>query len=336
MKYISLKAIVPLSRISEEESEKLLHLEERLHARIVGQEAAVTAVAKAIRRARAGLKEGDRPIGSFLFVGPTGVGKTDLAKALAEELFGGEDRMIRLDMSEFMEKASISKIIGAPPGYAGYDDLQNGQLTERVRKKPYSVVLFYEIEKAHPDVFNLLLQILDDGRLTDSRGRTVGFKNTVIIMTSNTGASQSDEQMFGLGFAAAEKSERETLEENVNEALKKQYKPEFLNRLDEIIIFRKLTKAEVREICDKLIENLSKRLAGRDIRLKITAGARDILVAEGYSETYGARPLRRVIRKRIEDRLSEEILAGRIEPNETVKIDAINGGLLFSSERSEK
>lgn len=326
---------IPLSRLSEEESEKLLHLEERLHARIVGQDEAVVAVSKAIRRARAGLKENGRPIGSFLFVGPTGVGKTDLTKALAEALFGDENTMIRLDMSEFMEKHAVSKIIGAPPGYAGYDELQSGQLTERVRKKPYSVVLFDEIEKAHPDVFNLLLQILDDGRLTDSRGRTVSFKNTVIIMTSNTGASKSPDQIHALGFGAEENEER-AMEEEINEALKRQFRPEFLNRLDDIVIFRKLSKEQAGLICDKLIEGLSGRLADKALKLHITAPAREELVSEGYSEVYGARPLKRVIRKRIEDRLAEEILAGRIVAGETVRIDFMNGNFLFSSYLSEK
>jgi ATP-dependent Clp protease ATP-binding subunit ClpC len=321
---------VPLSRLSEEEGARLLKLEERLHARIVGQEEAVSAVAKAIRRARAGLKENDKPIGSFIFVGPTGVGKTDLAKALAEALFGDEKMMIRLDMSEFMEKQSVSKIIGAPPGYVGYDDLQGGQLTERVRRRPYSVVLFDEIEKAHPDVFNLLLQLLDDGRLTDSRGRVVSFKNTVIILTSNAGASIASEEQ-PLGFAASAKSANETMEANIQEALKKQFRPEFLNRLDDIIVFRRLTKEEAGIICDKLIDGLSKRLQDKKIQLQITAAARSNLVQEGYSEVYGARPLKRVIRKRIEDPLAEELLSGRIREGQSVRIDCISGKFLFTS-----
>ena len=319
---------VPLSRISEEESLKLLKLEDRLHARIVGQDEAVRAIAKAIRRARAGLKEGNKPIGSFIFVGPTGVGKTDLAKALAEALFGDETMMIRLDMSEFMEKHAVSKIIGAPPGYVGYDDTQGGQLTERIRKKPYSVVLFDEIEKAHPDVFNLLLQLLDDGRLTDSKGRTVSFKNTVIIMTSNAGASEEGAEM-PLGFATSEKSGEERMEERIAEALKRRFRPEFLNRLDEIIVFRHLTMDEAGLICDKLIEGLSKRLRDRRIQLKITAAARSALVQEGYSRLYGARPLKRVIRKRIEDPLAEEILSGRIREGMTIYIDFISGNYVF-------
>ncbi len=325
---------VPLSRLSEEESQKLLKLEDRLHARIVGQNEAVVAVSKAIRRARAGLKENNRPIGSFIFVGPTGVGKTDLTKALAEALFGDEQMMIRLDMSEFMEKHAVSRIIGAPPGYVGYDDVQGGQLTEQVRRKPYSVVLFDEIEKAHPDVFNLLLQILDDGRLSDSKGRVVSFRNTVIVMTSNIGASKVRE-MQPLGFAASSDTESyEQMKEDISEALKSHFRPEFLNRLDDIIIFHKLKKEEAGAICDKLIEGLSRRLCDREIKLQIAASAREQLVEEGYSETYGARPLKRVIRRRIEDRLSEEILAGRIEAGETVHIDYVNGNFVFRSDKA--
>ncbi len=324
---------IPLSRLSEEESRKLLKLEERLHARIIGQNEAVVAVSKAIRRARAGLKETNRPIGSFIFVGPTGVGKTDLAKALAEALFGDEKMMIRLDMSEFMEKHAVSRIIGAPPGYVGYDDVQGSQLTEQVRRKPYSVVLFDEIEKAHPDVFNLLLQILDDGRLSDSKGRLVSFRNTVVVMTSNIGAGSAGE-MQPLGFAASEeKDEYERMKEDVSRALKEYFRPEFLNRLDDIIVFHRLTEAEAGAICGKLIEGLGERLGDKDIRLSISAAARKELVQEGYSEAYGARPLKRVIRRRIEDRLSEEILAGRIEAGETVCIDYIGGNFVFRSEK---
>ena len=325
---------IPLFRLSEEESEKLLKLEERLHARIIGQNEAVVAVSKAIRRARAGLKESNRPIGSFIFVGPTGVGKTDLAKALAEALFGDEKMMIRLDMSEFMEKHSVSRIIGAPPGYVGYDDVQGGQLTEQVRRKPYSVVLFDEIEKAHPDVFNLLLQILDDGRLSDSKGRVVSFRNTVIVMTSNIGAAKAGD-MQPLGFSSAEeKDEYEEMKEDVSKALKEHFRPEFLNRLDDIIVFHKLTEEEAGAICGKLIDGLGARLGDRDIRLVISAAARGELVREGYSEAYGARPLKRVIRRRIEDRLSEEILAGRIETGETVRIDFAGGNFVFRSEKT--
>ena len=326
---------IPLSRLSEAESQKLLKLEERLHARIIGQNEAVVAVSRVIRRARAGLKEPNRPIGSFVFVGPTGVGKTDLAKALAEALFGDEKMIIRLDMSEFMEKHAVSRIIGAPPGYVGYDDVQGSQLTEQVRRKPYSVVLFDEIEKAHPDVFNLLLQLLDDGRLSDSKGRVVSFRNTVIVMTSNIGASGTGGEMQPLGFASSdgEKSEYDRMKESVSEALKAHFRPEFLNRIDDIIVFHKLTMEEAGAICDKLIRALGERLRDREIRLSISPSAREELVHEGYSEAYGARPLKRVIRRRIEDRLSEEILAGRIEAGETVHIDYAGGNFVFRSEK---
>ena len=322
---------VPVLKLTEEESKRLMHLEEELHERIVGQEEAVTAVAKAIRRARAGLKDPNRPVGSFIFVGPTGVGKTDLTKALAESLFGDERLMIRLDMSEYMEKHSVSKIIGAPPGYVGFDDSQ-GTLTERIRKKPYSVVLFDEIEKAHPDVFNVLLQILDDGRLSDSKGRVVSFKNTVLIMTSNVGAHEVKE-VGVLGFRTEEEeSEYENIKENINEALKKQFRPEFLNRLDDVIIFHKLTKENAAQICDKILISLQKRLKDREINIKVSSRARAKLVDEGYSEAYGARPLKRTIQKLIEDRLSEEILQGKIPVGGTIIIDEVNGQLTFEEE----
>ena len=325
---------VPVVKLTEQESEKLLHLEENLHKRIIGQDEAVSAVSKAIRRARAGLNEPNRPIGSFIFVGPTGVGKTDLAKALAEAMFGDERLMIRLDMSEFMEKHSISKLIGAPPGYIGYDDNSGGQLSERVRRKPYSVVLFDEVEKAHPDVFNMLLQILDDGRLTDSKGRVVNFKNTIIIMTSNVGASQIKKMSnFGFSSSTEEEGGYENMKENINEALREQFKPEFLNRIDDIIIFRKLTKDEAGKICHKIIEGLSARLSDRNIKLVISDEAMDKILDEGYSEVFGARPLKRTIQKRIEDRLSDEILAGHILHGETVTVEVKDGELVFRSEK---
>ncbi|MCH5143109.1 MAG: ATP-dependent Clp protease ATP-binding subunit [Clostridiales bacterium] len=325
---------VPVVKLTEQESEKLLHLEENLHKRIIGQDEAVTAISKAIRRARAGLNEPNKPIGSFIFVGPTGVGKTDLAKSLAEEMFGDEKLMIRLDMSEFMEKHSVSKLIGAPPGYIGYDDNNGGQLTERVRRKPYSVVLFDEVEKAHPDVFNVLLQILDDGRLTDSKGRVINFKNTIIIMTSNVGASQI-KKMSNFGFTSGDEADAgyDRMKDNINEALKEQFKPEFLNRLDDIIVFRKLSKEEAGEICRKIIEGLSERLKDRSIKLVVTDEAMDKLLDEGYSDMYGARPLKRVVQKRIEDRLSDEILAGHILHGETVTVGVIDGELVFRSEK---
>ena len=322
---------VPVVRLTEQESEKLLHLEDNLHKRIIGQDDAVSAVARAIRRARAGLNEANKPIGSFIFVGPTGVGKTDLAKALAEAMFGDEKLMIRLDMSEFMEKHTVSKLIGAPPGYVGYDDNAGGQLTERVRRKPYSVVLFDEIEKAHPDVFNVLLQILDDGRLTDSKGRVVNFKNTIIILTSNVGAGQI-KKMTGLGFASSDADDGyDDMKENIMDALRQSFKPEFLNRLDDIIIFRKLTKEETGLICRKIIEGLRVRLKERNIGFELTPAAMDKLIDEGYSDEYGARPLKRVVQKRIEDRLSDEILAGRVLGGEKVTVDVKDGNFVFAS-----
>ena len=322
---------VPVVRLTEQESEKLLHLEDNLHKRIIGQDEAVSAVARAIRRARAGLNEANKPIGSFIFVGPTGVGKTDLAKALAEAMFGDEKLMIRLDMSEFMEKHTVSKLIGAPPGYVGYDDNAGGQLAERVRRKPYSVVLFDEIEKAHPDVFNVLLQILDDGRLTDSKGRVVNFKNTIIILTSNVGAGQI-KKMTGLGFASSDADDGyDDMKENIMDALRQSFKPEFLNRLDDIIIFRKLTKEETGLICRKIIEGLRARLKERNIGFELTPAAMDKLIDEGYSDEYGARPLKRVVQKRIEDRLSDEILAGRVLGGEKVTVDVSGDNFVFSS-----
>ena len=325
---------VPVIKLTEQESEKLLNLEKNLHERIIGQDEAVSAVSRAIRRARAGLSEPNKPIGSFIFVGPTGVGKTDLAKALAESMFGDERLMIRLDMSEYMEKHSVSKLIGAPPGYIGYDESGGGQLTERVRRKPYSVVLFDEVEKAHPDVFNILLQILDDGRLTDSKGRVINFKNTIIIMTSNVGASQI-KKMSNFGFTSGDDADAgyDNMKDNINEALKEQFKPEFLNRLDDIIIFRKLTKEEAGKICYKIIDGLSARLKDRNITLSISDAAMDKLLDEGYNDMYGARPLKRVVQKRIEDRLSDEILANHILPGETVTVDVKDDELIFRSEK---
>lgn len=325
---------VPVLKLTEQESEKLLHLEENLHKRIIGQNEAVSAVSKAIRRARAGLNEPNKPIGSFIFVGPTGVGKTDLAKALAEAMFGDERLMIRLDMSEFMEKHSVSKLIGAPPGYVGYDDNSGGQLTEKVRRKPYSVVLFDEVEKAHPDVFNVLLQILDDGRLSDSKGRVVNFKNTIIIMTSNVGASQI-KKMSNFGFASPENDGYDSMKENINEALREQFKPEFLNRLDDIIVFKKLSKEEAGQICQKIIDDLAKRLMLRNVTLKVSPDALDKLVEEGYNDMYGARPLKRIVQKKIEDRLSDEILSGHILPNEIVTVGVKEGEFVFRSDKKK-
>ena len=324
---------VPVARLTEEESERLMHLEDDLHKRIVGQEEAVSAVARAIRRARAGLGSPDKPIGSFIFVGPTGVGKTDLCKALAESLFGDERLMVRLDMSEYMEKASVSKLLGAPPGYVGFEDSE-GVLTDRIRRKPYSVVLFDEIEKAHPDIFNILLQILDDGRLTDSKGRVISFKNTVIILTSNVGAHEV-KQSASLGFgseAAEEDGEYERMKENIDAALKKQFRPEFLNRLDDIIIFHKLSKEDASRICEKILSSVQSRLKERGIAIKVSSRARSLLVEQGYSEEFGARPLKRVVRKMVEDRLSEQILAGAVKKGATVIVDEEDGKLTFENE----
>ena len=323
---------VPVLKLTEQESDKLLHLEENLHKRIIGQDEAVSAVSRAIRRARAGLSEPNKPIGSFIFVGPTGVGKTDLAKALAENMFGDEKLLVRLDMSEFMEKHSVSKLIGAPPGYVGYDDNAGGQLTERVRRKPYSVVLFDEVEKAHPDVFNILLQILDDGRLSDSKGRVVNFKNTIIILTSNVGASQI-KKMSGLGFATGDNDGYDDMKDAINDALKEQFRPEFLNRLDDVIVFRKLTKEEAGSICYKIIDGLRARLRQKGISLNVSDEAMDKLIEEGYSEVYGARPMKRTVQRRIEDRLSDEILAGHVLPGELVTVELKEGEFCFRSER---
>lgn len=323
---------VPVVKLTEQESEKLLHLEENLHKRIIGQDEAVSAVARAIRRARAGLNESGKPIGSFIFVGPTGVGKTDLAKALAENMFGDEKLLIRLDMSEYMEKHSVSKLIGAPPGYVGYEDNAGGQLTEKVRRKPYSVVLFDEVEKAHPDVFNILLQILDDGRLSDSKGRVVNFKNTIIILTSNVGAGKI-KKMSGLGFSSSDSDGYDSMKDAIDEALKEQFRPEFLNRLDDVIVFRKLTKEEAGKICYKLIDGLRKRLAVKNIDIEIAPEAMDKLIEEGYSEEYGARPMKRTVQRRIEDRLSDEILAGHVLHGEKVTVEVKDGEFSFRSEK---
>jgi len=333
-KIVSAWTGIPVLKLTQEESEKLMHLEEELHKRVIGQNEAVSAVSKAIRRARAGLKDPNKPIGSFIFVGPTGVGKTELSKALAQAMFGDEKLMIRLDMSEFMEKHSVSKIIGAPPGYVGFDE-SGGQLTEKIRRKPYSVVLFDEIEKAHPDVFNVLLQILDDGRLTDSKGRVVSFKNTVIIMTSNVGASKVKAVSrlgFNTGSAAAE-SEYDKMKDDISDALKSQFKPEFLNRIDEIIIFHKLSKEDGAKVCDLFLETLSKRLKNRNIELVVSDEAKQKLLDEGYDEVYGARPLKRVIQRRVEDALSEEILQNKISSGQKVKVDVKDGVFVFIPEK---
>ncbi|GAB4541904.1 MAG: ATP-dependent Clp protease ATP-binding subunit [Pleurocapsa sp.] len=313
---------VPVNKITESESEKLLHMEDTLHTRIIGQEDAVKAVSRAIRRARVGLKNPNRPIASFIFSGPTGVGKTELTKALATYFFGSEDAMIRLDMSEYMERHTVSKLIGSPPGYVGYNE--GGQLTEAVRRRPYTVVLFDEIEKAHPDIFNMLLQILEDGRLTDAKGRTVDFKNTLLILTSNIGSKVIEKGGGGLGFEFADDQQEakyNRIRSLVNEELKSYFRPEFLNRLDEIIVFRQLSKDEVKEISEILLKEVFQRLTEQEITLEVTDKFKDRLVDEGYNPSYGARPLRRAIMRLLEDVLAEEILSGRLGEGDTAVVD---------------
>jgi ATP-dependent Clp protease ATP-binding subunit ClpC len=314
---------VPVSKLAETETAKLLNLEEALHSRVIGQEEAVIAVSKAVRRARAGLKDPKRPIGSFVFLGPTGVGKTELARALAEAMFGDEDSMIRIDMSEYMEKHSTSRLVGSPPGYVGYEE--GGQLTEKVRRKPYSVILLDEIEKAHPDVFNILLQVLEDGRLTDSKGRTVDFRNTVLIMTSNVGAEALKRNKF-VGFNIQDgEQDYKDMKGKVMEELKKAFRPEFLNRIDEIIVFHALEKKHLEEIVTLLSDQLVKRLKEQNISLELTPAAKEKISQEGYDPEYGARPLRRAIQKHIEDRLSEELLKGTLLTGQHAIIDVVNG-----------
>ena len=319
---------IPVTKLSESETRRLMDLEEVLHKRVIGQDKAIQAVAKAVRRARAGLKDPSRPIGSFLFLGPTGVGKTELTKALSEALFDDENAVIRLDMSEYMESHSVSKLIGAPPGYAGFDD--GGQLTEAVRRKPYSVVLFDEIEKAHPDIFNLLLQILDDGRLSDSQGRTVSFKNTVIIMTSNAGVSELKSAPRGLGFSAlfGADNEQKRTEEILTESLKRYFKPEFINRIDVVCIFEPLKKEDIGKIAGILLDKFEKNLMERGIELEISPEALDYVVTKGYDAEYGARPLRRVIEQTIEDKIAEGIISGRIRDNSLVRVDLEGGEIV--------
>lgn len=335
---ISVMTGVPVTKLTEGESDRLLKLEDTLHERVIGQSDAVISISKAIRRARVGLKSPNRPIGSFIFSGPTGVGKTELAKALAEAMFGSEDNMVRVDMSEFMEKHSTSKLIGSPPGYVGYDE--GGQLSETIRKKPYSVILFDEIEKAHPDVFNIMLQILDDGRLTDSKGRHVNFKNTVIIMTSNVGASMiASQSKLGFTTATDEKKDKyEKLKDTVMEEMKKAFRPEFLNRIDDIIVFAHLSKEELRTIVDLMLKDLLKRLEERELSIEVTDEVKDFLAKDGYSEAYGARPLRRLIQKKIEDVLAEEILTNKYGAGETIvmKMNEEKDKIVFDKGKSSK
>lgn len=322
---------IPVRRITEGESEKLVNLEKTLQSKVIGQDEACSAVAKAVKRARVGLKDPKRPIGSFIFLGPTGVGKTELAKALASALFGDEDLLIRVDMSEYMEKDSVSRLIGSAPGLVGFEE--GGQLTEKVRRKPYSVVLFDEIEKGHPDIFNILLQILEDGILTDSHGRTVSFKNTVVILTSNIGAKEASAPQRTLGFASekAVENESERVRQSHVQALKGAMKPEIINRIDEIVVFKKLDKASLLKIADLMFASLEKRLESKDISVTITQSAKDYIVSEGYDAEYGARPLRRTLQRLVEDKLSEKLIRAEISSGDKVKIDFDGNNLVFES-----
>jgi ATP-dependent Clp protease ATP-binding subunit ClpC len=319
---------VPLQQLEKKESERLLDLEKILHQRVVGQEEAVKAIARSIRRARSGLKDPNRPIGSFMFLGPTGVGKTELAKALAEAMFGSEDALIRVDMSEFMEKYSTSRLIGSPPGYVGYDE--GGQLTEKIRSKPYSVILLDEVEKAHPDVFNILLQVLDDGHLTDAKGRKVDFRNTILIMTSNIGAQQIREEK-NVGFNVVDLTkDHQAMQKRILEELKKAFRPEFLNRVDETVVFRSLGEDEIHEIVKIMSKAIIKRLNNQDIQLKITPSAIDVIGKAGFDPEYGARPIRRALQKEVEDRLSEALLSGQIHLGDRVTIGASKGSITLN------
>jgi len=322
---------IPVEKLNQSETEKLLNIEDTLKARIIGQEEPIIAISRAVRRARVGLKDPKRPVGSFLFLGPTGVGKTELCKALAEALFGDENAIIRLDMSEYMEKHSVSKIIGSPPGYVGYEE--GGQLCERIRRKPYSIVLLDEIEKAHPDVFNILLQMLEDGKLSDSKGKVADFKNAVIIMTSNVGAHSIKKQK-SMGFSAGNDLDEkmnayEKMKDNIMEQLNKTFRPEFLNRLDEVIVFHSLDKPEIRKIIDLMVEDLKKRAAKLKMSLEITEEAKDLIFREGFDEKYGARPLRRTITRLIEDKFAEAILKGTLAVGDNAVVDVKDDKIVF-------
>lgn len=331
---------IPVKKLTEDENEKLKHLEEELHKRVIGQNEAISAVSKAIRRGRVGLKDPKRPIGSFIFLGPTGVGKTELSKALAEALFGDENAMIRIDMSEYMEPHSISKLIGSPPGYVGFDD--GGQLTEKVRRKPYCVILFDEIEKAHPDVMNMLLQILEDGRLTDSQGRTVNFKNAVIIMTSNVGARLiTDTKTLGFTRSVENKDEDENkkyeeTKKDVLQELKKQFRPEFINRIDEIIVFHKLTDSEIEKIIDIMLQEVINRMKENNIEIKIDKSVKELIAKEGIDKAYGARPLRRTIQSKLEDKLAEAILDGKLKVGVKATISSKDGEIVVKEQKRNK
>ena len=323
---------IPVSRMMETETDKLVHMEERIHQRIVDQEEAVAAVSEAIKRGRAGLKDPKRPIGSFIFLGPTGVGKTELARALAEFLFDDEETMVRLDMSEYMEKHTVSRLIGSPPGYVGYEE--GGQLTEAVRRRPYRVILFDEVEKAHPDVFNILLQLLEDGRLTDGHGRTVDFKNTVVVMTSNLGTEEFQRQ--GIGFSRKEEAEEQRMRSAIEGALKRTFRPELLNRIDDVVIFRPLTEEHLKSIVDLLINEVERRLAERDIKLEVDEEAKAWLVQRGYDPVYGARPLRRAIQRYVENPISTKILQGEFKEGDTIAISLQEDNLSFAARKAAK
>ncbi|GAB3937076.1 hypothetical protein GCM10027614_14630 [Micromonospora vulcania] len=328
---------IPVSQLTEEERDRLLRLEGHLHQKVVGQDDAVSAVAEAVRRSRAGLADPERPMGSFLFLGPTGVGKTELARALAEALFGEADRMVRVDMSEFQERHTVSRLVGAPPGYVGYEEA--GQLTEAVRRRPYAVVLLDEIEKAHPDVFNILLQVLDDGRLTDSQGRTVNFKNTVLIMTSNLGSELITGAQRAVGFgtgAPGSEQENDELRERLMRRLQENFRPEFLNRIDEVIIFRRLEAEQLRQITELLLEETRRRLHAQDIQVDFTTAGVDWLAEHGYQPEFGARPLRRVIQREVDNHLSRMLLESAISPGQKVTVDARDGSLTFDVTAGER
>jgi len=322
---------IPVKKMTEADSERLLHMEEILHKRVVGQDEAIGAVSRALRRARAGLQDPKRPIGSFIFLGPTGVGKTELCRALGEAMFGDENAVIRIDMSEYMEKFSVSRLVGSPPGYVGYEE--GGQLTQKVRQKPYSVVLFDEVEKAHPDVFNILLQILEDGHLTDSDGRTVNFKNTIIVMTSNAGAhSITGTRSLGFGSSVETVRDYETMKERVMAEVKDVFRPEFINRVDDLIVFHALEPADIQQIARLMLESVTKRLAERGMYLRYDDDVVKLLATEGFDANYGARPLRRTIQRTVEDALSEEIIAGRITLGDAVRLSVQDGKIVFASE----
>ena len=333
---VSMWTGIPVTKLEKNEQKRLLKLEEVLHKRMVGQDEAVSAVAKAVRRGRVGLKNPNRPIGSFLFLGPTGVGKTELSKALAEAVFGTEDSIIRIDMSEYMEKHSVSKMIGSPPGYVGYDE--GGQLSDKVRRNPYSVILFDEVEKAHPDVFNVLLQVLDDGHITDSKGRKVSFKNTIIIMTSNVGANRIvDPKNLGFGVVNDEKKDYEKMKSDVMEEVKLMFKPEFINRIDDIIVFHSLTEKEVKNIVGIMLKNLAKQVKEQmAIELKFTETLKNMIAKESYDKKFGARPLRRKIQLKVEDALAEEVLSGNVNNNDKVTVSCKNGKVTFKVDRENK